>query len=519
MAQISQYFKVMVSSPKEAKKQVSMDLTDYIEAGLKITDEDGLIKECSFDLKDGFLMMDVLSIGMKVDIVGGDLSSNENLFSGFIKSIEPDFMSNGDVELKIVCYSDEGNKLGVAVKDLVYPSTNHPETWATKELMYSDIITNLAKSSGIVVRSSNIKVLKDIKASLKTSVRQKNMTDWAFMQMLSRKINCTMWTTEGDGQTFLHLIDDRSVVNKIGNYTFFFLARKNSKEFMEFEIVSDKQIQVISAKIKLDTQNNKGSFKQTTDPNTGETKVTTDRPILNENGEDTGEIEKWVLDEAKVRGLSFEARNELIELFMSGKITWEGGNGSVSAKNYFKKVVIDSSSREGISNNTEVEVAGSDLNKDGITSKNPTGENTGSKSYKTVIDEAKLKKLSAEKRSAIMGRIVRGEITDADKEYYKVVDTTPKDDKDDADKSSGKTQDTQSSVDKSKSKKVEANTEKQKRDAGFNITCRVYGNLNIKPRKSYIIEGLGKYSGSYYLYKIVHEFGTSGYVMELIFTK
>lgn len=521
MSAVSQYFNVKISSPKNAKKQVSIDATKYIEDGCKLIDEDGLIKEFRFDMKQAYLMMDILSIGMRVDLIGGDLTENKYLFNGYIKETVPDFQETGDVVLKITAYSEAGGKLGVGIRDLVYPSKNHPKTWATKELMFSDIISNLAKDAGIKVESKNIQVKKDIKASFtRGTIRQKNMTDWAFMQLLAERIHCTLWTEEKDGVSHLHLIDDSYVVNRLSDHTFFFLSRKNETEFIDYTKTSEKQVQIIKAKVKLDTQNNKGSFKQTTDPKTGETKVTTERPIKNEDGEETGEFEKWVLDEEKVRALSFGERNELIELFISGKITWEGEAGTVSAKQYFKKEVIGESSRDGEANNTEVEVSKGDIKDDGVGTTGATSENTGSKSFRTVIDEGKLRKLSAEQRSAIMGRIVRGEITDADKEYYKVVDTTPKEDKDDAkNKNTGLNQNTQAGVDKSKNKSTETTSNKRKRDAGFSITCTVYGNLNIEPRKSYVLEGLGKYSGKYYLYKVSHEWGRSGYVMDLIFTK
>ena len=539
MSQISQYFNVKISSPKTSKKQVSFDATDYIVDGCSLVDEDGLIKEFNFDMKNGYLMMDVLSIGMRIDLVGGDLDKNEHLFSGFIKELNPKFEETGQVTLRVKAYSDEGSKLGVYIRDLVYPSKNHPKVWATKELMYSDIITNLAKEVGIRVNSSNIRVKQDIKASFsKGTVRQKNMTDWAFMQMLAERIHCTLWTTENKGVSELHLIDDSAVVRTLAKYTFYFvnsdevsdlvidspeIAQKRQDEVKYRGIVSrsDKEIQIITADVKLDTQNNTGAFKQTTDPKTGETKVTTERPIKNEKGEETGETELWVLDEAKVRALSFEARQELIELFVSGKITWEGENGTISARQYFKKEIIGGSSRDGEANNTEVEVSGGDIKNDGVGTTGSSTENTGSKSYRTVIDEGKLKGLSSEKRSAIMGRIVRDEMTEEDRQYYKVVDTTPKEDKDDAkNKNTGQNQDTQAGVDKKKKKtESQSKEDKRKRDDGFSITCKVYGNLNIVPRKSYILEGLGKYSGKYYLYKVTHSWGTEGYIMTLIFTK
>lgn len=508
--EISQYFNIKISSPKEAEKQVSIDATKYVDVGAKLVDEDGLIKEFRFDMKDAYLMMDILSIGMRVDVIGGDLSNKEFLFSGFIKDLEPLFTSDGDVYLKIVAFSLEGSKLGIGIKNLVYPSKTHPKPWATKELTYSEIIVNMAEDSGIRVRPQNITVKKDIKAGFsKGSIKQSNMTDWAFMQMLARKIHCTLWTVEKEGIPELFLVDDSSVVSRLAGYTFFFLARINAREgshgshFIDYNKTSDKQIQIQDARIILDSQKNKGAFKVTTDSNTGKTRVTTEQ-------ETDGISENWVLDEEKLRGLSSEERKRLISLFASGKIVWESKDGGVSAKDYFKKEIINDSSREGEANSTEVVVSGGGLKSDGVGSTNPSKEVTGSKTYKTVIDEDKLKNLSSEKRSGIMGRIARREMTDEDRKYYKVVDTTPKH----TDTSKPK-----APLATTPTAPLEASKDKKKRDAGFKIDCKIFGNLNIKGKMSYVLEGLGKYSDKYYLYRIEYEWGTNGFIMNLTFTK
>lgn len=510
----TQFFEVKIFSPKEAKNQVSIDATKYISKNITISDEDGLIKECSFDMDDGYLMLDILTIGMRVEVTSGDLTTNRVSFLGYIKVIEPNFQDNGEVSLRISCHSVEGGKLGVEVKDIIFPSTTNKKGWATKEIMYSDIITHIAKDSGILVKSENIHVIKDIKATLSGGIHQRNKTDWAFIQELSARIGCTVWTEEISGQTYLHLRDDRNLVNTIGEVSFFFLPRIGNSEFPEgIRPNTEGQIQFISAKIKLDTSNGVGAFRQRqTKDKKGKpvTQIYTDRPIKNDDGSDNGDTERWVVDEEKLKAMSFEARNELIQLFMSGKVTWEGENGGVAAKNYFIKWTEQTSSREGVPNHTEVS------NSDG------TKENTGSKSFKTVIDEDKLKGLSAEKRSGIMGRIARGQMTEEDKTYYKTVDTTPKESKDDA-SVSGNKENTTADKDKKKKKpktpKVETNDWKRKRDDGFVITAKVYGDLRIRTKQSYIIEGLSKYSGKYYLYKMTENHGSDGWTMDLIFTK
>lgn len=507
--EITQFYKIQISSPKESAKQVCIDATDYVSKGLTIMDEDGLIKQCNFEMDNGYLLMDILAIGMKVEVTSGDLVTQEDAFIGYIKGIEPNFNDNGEVSLGIKCHSVEGGKLGVKVHDVIYPSKTNKKGWATKELMYSDIITNIAKDAGILVKSSNIHVIKDIKATMTGGIHQRNKTDWAFIQELSARIGCTVWTEEKAGQTYLHLKDDRHLVKTMSDITFFYLPRLNDVDFpAEFNPNhGNKQIQFVSAMVKLDTDNNRGAIKQRQKED-GKTETYTDRPIKNDKGEDTGETERWVIDEDKLRAMSFEARNELIQLFMTGKVTWEGENGGVAAKNYFKKLTDNVSSREGVPNNVEV------TNSDGEV------ENTGSRSYRTVIDEDKLKGLSAEKRSGIMGRIVRGAMTEEDKQYYKTVDTTPKENKDDSTQS-GKKQSTSDDKDKKKKKKpkVETNDWKRKRDDGFTITAKIYGDLRVQTKQSYVIEGLGKYSGKYYLYKTTKHFGGEGFTMELVFTK
>ena len=126
--------------------------------------------------------------------------------------------------MRIKAYSDEGGKLGIKYRDFVYPSNNHHFIWARKELMYSEIIINLAKESDIRVNTANISVIHDKKASFgKGSIMQKGATDWSFMQQLAEKINCTLWTKEDKGVSELYLMDNGSVISKLAQYTFFFV--------------------------------------------------------------------------------------------------------------------------------------------------------------------------------------------------------------------------------------------------------------------------------------------------------
>lgn len=525
MSEITQYYKVTVSSPSEAKNKVNFDLTPYIDSNLTITDEDGLVKECSFTISRSLLMIDVLAIGMVVEIVGGDLLESQNLFVGYIKSLEPDFTESGDVELTIKCHSTEGKSLNVSVKDLIYPSKTNSESWAKQALTFTDIITNLARKMGIIVRSENIQVSKEITATFETPVKQSNCTDWKFIQQLSEKLGCTVWTEERGGNSYLYLKDDSSIVTTIGDITFFYLSRNPDGSFMDIT-ASANQIQVRSLSVKLDTDNSVGSFKrrQTTDKDGNPiTQVYTDRPAKGENGgeEDSTKTERWVLDEDKVKALPSEERRRLIELFLSGKVTWDGDEYGVAARNYFRKETSDESSRSDVPNNIQVQNISKEnkVDPNGVTSSQAVKEGTGSTSKYIQIESAKIAKLSSEERSRVMGRIIRGEMTEKDKSLYTVIDSTPKANKEEnTAPSTGLGQNTQVNK-KASVKPISLGTDKRKRDDGFTITASIFGDLRIKGRKSYLIEGISKYSGIYYLYKITYTFGSNGFNMDLVFTK
>ena len=512
--QITQFYKVIISSPPKATSKVSVDVTSAIQTSVTIHNEDGLVKECTFNITDGYLWMDILSVGMIVDVTGGTLEYNNLRFSGYIKQLKPKMDIAGDVLLEVCCYSQEAGLLGVTLRDLHYPSKNSPFSWAnTNAITYSQIIINLAKEAGskIKVLSQNIQVKKDKTAAHTGGVKQNKLTDWAFMQFLAEKINCTVWTEEKGGISYLHLVDNSLLVNNLADVTFFYLARSSRSDFIPFTQTSEKQIRLLEVEIDLDSKTGKAVYKQSTNPD-GTTKT------VAEVTKDNGSVERWVLNEDKVNHLPEEERTNLINLFMAGKITWEGdkGQGIVSAQEYFTKITLESSSREAVSNNVQVVNSAGNLNPDGLSTQNSTTQNTGSTSKATVIDSDKLAKVSPEDRAAIMARIARGEMTEQDKSYYTVVDTTPSASAEESKKPGA--ENTKAGVDKKKGK-VQGDRDNGKRDSGFKITAKVYGDLRIVPKISYVIEGIGKYSTSYYMYRVNEEWGNDGFMMHLTFTK
>lgn len=505
MQEITQFFQVT-----STLKTGVIDITKDIMEGLKLEDEDGLIKKLNFDMVEGFTNMDKLARGQVIDMWGGDLNHKIHLFNGKITEIQPDFADTGEVYLGVVCQSGEGGSLARVGRDLVYPSKNHPESWGRSETTYSQIIMHLARKAGFGVINKNIAVIRDIPATFKNPVRQSNKTDWTFMQELASDIRCTLWTKKVNGKDQIFLKDNSHLVNTISDKTFYYLARTHRSDFINMAYGNPKMIKMESVTINLES--NKSIIKQSINPETGKTEIT-----AKTGSEEEGQpVERWILDEVKVRALPSEIRRDLINSFIEGKVEWEASEpGMVSAKPYFKLVTEDESSRVGKNNNIEVEVSDDnpEVSANGITTTNGTKEQTGSRTYKTVIDVAKVRGLSSEQRSAVMGRIARGQMTEEDRKYYTVVDTTPKPEKEEPIK---KTKETPKEDEKKKKKDKK---ERDKRDAGFKIEALIYGRPDIATKTSHVLEGLGKYSNTYYLYRTIHTWGNKGWEITVTFVK
>ena len=498
---LTQYYQVFLSSPNlQASERVTRrDLTPYMAEGLTFMDEDGKIKELTFELTEGYMWLDIIVAGMNIEMRGGDLNRAEFLFTGFVKRIEPDFGDDGDVKVKVIAASNESKHLSTNLKNLIYPSKNHPATWARREVLASEIILRLAEEAGY--KRGNVQIRKDVTYTMKTPVAQSNKSDWVFMNMLADKIECVMWTEVIDGDEYINLVDEEMQVNTVAGVTFFYASRQIKDGTLNY-LTSPNALQMDSVRITQDTTDGKkGQITTQINPKTGQAQVVT------EQRNSKGEWQKWELDEAKLEKLDATERQSLIDLFMSGQLAWEdGSNGVVGVQRFFKLAVTEQSSREPVSSveRTDVTASGTDGLGTGTVS------TTANKKYATKVDEAKLKNLSPEERSQVMGRIARNEMTETDKQFYQVEEIKQPDKKNTAE---GAT------TPPAKNQKAQQAQPKRKRDAGFKIEVTCSGDLRVKTRKSYILEGLSKYSGKYYLYRRYFTFGSGGFKMNLIFTK
>ena len=132
----TQYFSLKVTSPKGSKTKITKDLTPYVNNGVSYSDEDGSLESITFDLVDGFIWLDVLSLGMQIDLIGGSLLYSEPLFNGYISRIDPSF-KNGNVSISVRAMTVTSKKLGKKLRDLIYPSKNHPFSWGREPVKAS----------------------------------------------------------------------------------------------------------------------------------------------------------------------------------------------------------------------------------------------------------------------------------------------------------------------------------------------------------------------------------------------
>ena len=503
----AQYFKLTVSAPliedkKQTGKDVEYDLTPYVDEGCSFMDEDGMLQELRFDLASGELWVDVLAPGMRIDFFGGYYDDYEYLFSGYIDRIEPEFTEAGLVELKVVASSKAGKKLALNLRDLVYPSPNHPKEWGRKEILASDIILNLAKEEGFAI--GRVEVKKDIKYTKKKPVRQNKRSDWDFMQTLAEKMGAVLWYEKRNSGDYIYLVDEETLVGEAVDLTFFYPLRSASGGYTPPS--SDKALEMLTAKVTIDPKaGKKGNMTVSSDPKTGDAVVETEQFS-------GGEWKDYRLDEAKVRALPSEEREKLISLFMSGQLSWEGdpASGIVGVKNFFREVKPEEkSSREGTPSSITVTKTSGDTATSGIGGKDGESK-TEEVQYKTTLNTGEIQKLSPEDRAALQGRIIRGELTEDDKKLYTVETSVKKVEPEQATKPTLVTENKPQQDGQSKAKR---------RDRGFRIEADIHGDLRIKTKKSYLLEGIGKYSRLYYCYKLEHQWGSEGFKTRITFTK
>jgi hypothetical protein len=477
------------------------DLTDEVDGDITYEDTDEQLRTLSFILKNGFLWSDVLTIGMQITLQAGTLEDIELLFVGNIKNIQPDYGEDGELHLTVTAFASEWRASALVPADRIYPSSNCPFTWGrTNSLTGKDLFINLAKECNFKIGQVN--VVHDKKFTAIRNARQHKKTDFRFLCDLAKQLKIIFWFEFSNDGLTIYAEDETKRVNSVADHTFFYPARIGNE--FQVELTSEKQIQLTKVNVHLDPKDN-GTLTTAVDPKTGE-------ETLAHEEYDGNEWKNWILDEAKLRALPQEEQNRLITLTGSGNATWE------DVKPFFKPAIIKStSSREPVSEQSNIVTIKGDPKKDGVSSTStatPTSETeqevdpqNNMSNYR--INEKKLQALPDESRNGIMGRYFRGELSgDEAIQYFDYINPT-------------KSKDTPVAEGESKNYGGETDIKKLARKVahGFHITAEAYGDLSIKTKISYYVEGLGRYTNKYYLFKRVFTFGRSGFNMQLTFTK
>ena len=476
---LTQYYKVYIQD---------VDVTKDVD-GIKIMEEDGLFTTATVPFRNGYLWMETIGKGNTVKVFGGTTSLNAVLqFSGYVNIINPDFQSDGEVTLTVECFTYGHIETGIQKKSTLYPSESNEEEWAkSSPLRYSYIIEQIAKDSGYEIGRFSVAKGKDKKATFKAPISQKDKTTWKLLNDLAADIDCVIWEEFRDGKSILNCVDEEGAVNTISKKSFYFVARAGSK--FSVDSADNTMIRLISANLNLDT--NRGKAHQRldtkTNPATGEEEVKTDTYDAV-----TDKWTEWVFKEELLAKESEETKDRVFEIVTSSRDKLE--KWETIQKYFIKSDKVEKESQNPLPEEFTVTESSKNFSKD--------------KQY-TTTDA--LNNVPPEDQSELLKRATNGELTDEDFALYFKESDRPDDvvSESNNDVTSGNAN--QGGTDKKK--------KKTRRDEGFSISAQINGVMDIKTKMSYLVQGLGKYSATYYLYKIEKNFGEDGFMMNLTFTK
>lgn len=476
-------------------KAEKASLTSDVKGNVMLEQVDGEFSTLTFTLTNGYMWLNTLGVGNRITFRGGISKTDiTREFFGFIQNIKPTFMVDGTVNLLVECFPFGKTGSANTERNISYPMKNSPKQWAKAEtLSISTIIEKLAEDNGYSIGEMSPAPKKDITLSYKSALSQDNRTDWGFMIFLARKIECVLWEEEIDGRPTLFCKDEGSLANTLSNVTLYYVAKVGNT--YSVTSANDQMIRMKKLSINLDTDKGKANAKiiTKTDPSTGKSQIATE--TLDPK---TGEWTTYILDEEALRNEPPKKRDEIQKLIEDNRFQLD--DWSV-LKKYFKATATENSaSREAVATNYTFE------NNDGSETETPEPP----KQYS--FDQEALKSESPEKRAEVLGKSSRGELSDEEfNKYFKEKESTEK----------------SPTIDKKAPKKNEGVKSKGKvgrevktrRDAGFKIIATCDGDPRVVPKRSYVLEGIAKYSGAYYLYRIKDVWGLNSYEMYLTFTK
>lgn len=264
---------------------------------------------------------DVVKLFDKVYFEGGagiGSSNYSSLFLGSVIRLQPEYTSQGRLKVRIEA-ADYSYRSAYATNYYAYPGKNQDRSWANgSTIRASKIIYKLAEESGLQIGkdqygNEDVKLAVDLEFTLKSPLVQKNKTDWTILRQLAKRLNCSFWTTQENGQLYLHFVDKsflRDGSNR-GGFGFLYALRENSGKFVYpslnpgeqaiWNVYVDHDFSQISAATRVIPFFDYGR---------GET-VNVFEATITEDGKKVTKYFTFEIDEAKVRSLPPAQRREI----------------------------------------------------------------------------------------------------------------------------------------------------------------------------------------------------------------
>lgn len=227
------------------------DVTRDVEPGTTYDERADQVTTLTVTLKRGAYYLEVVKPGQQISMIGGTMGSPEDvrlIFTGVVKKLKGNFQDDGQVFLTIEAYDTIWGNATTNKRHNVYPQKSSPRAWADKSVIKaSDIIKNITQEMNAELELQ-LPNGADIEYGLKRPLPQVNMSDWALLRMLAKRLGCFVWTDLQGDKLIVRFIDSTKVANYSAKTSFLYPLRDES----EFVIGALKPNQMILRSVSVD---------------------------------------------------------------------------------------------------------------------------------------------------------------------------------------------------------------------------------------------------------------------------
>jgi hypothetical protein len=183
-------------------------------------------------------------IGQTIHFYGGRYSKDDrgvrHVFTGTVTRIRTSFSEQGRVTFAVECMSYGYTKMGKTPYNYVYPDESSDRLWAKKpSLSIADIVRGIAGENKFTI--GRLELSPDasaIRFNKKKIRRQKDMSDWEFLQHLADDHGCRCWMAAEEGVDKLNFCSDSRAAAHSSDIAFVYPLKssKMDNSFHEDEI-------------------------------------------------------------------------------------------------------------------------------------------------------------------------------------------------------------------------------------------------------------------------------------------